>query len=204
MKVLRPPARVKVGRVEPVETAAGNAALLVAVRYPIQAAGRRLRLGLRIQMKPGTVPLADVVAHRLGAGQLYEEFLRLRARLAAEGLFDPERKRPLPPFVRTVGVVTSTAGAALHDVVATLADALEVEPEHSRDARAVAHRSHHPRERSQRAHRDVRDLVAHQLALERAQLRRREVRARRLGLERDLGQQAHEVADAPHRKATRS
>jgi lysophospholipase L1-like esterase len=70
VKILRPPARVKVGRVEPVETAAGKTALLVAVRYPIQAAGRALRLGVRIQMKPGTVPLADVVAHRLGAGQL--------------------------------------------------------------------------------------------------------------------------------------
>jgi exodeoxyribonuclease VII large subunit len=57
---------------------------------------------------------------RLGAGQLYEEFLRLRARLAAEGLFDAARKRALPGFVRTVGVVTSTAGAALHDVLATL------------------------------------------------------------------------------------
>jgi exodeoxyribonuclease VII large subunit len=57
---------------------------------------------------------------RLGAGALYEEFLRRRARLAAEGLFDASRKRPLPGFVRTVGVVTSTAGAALHDVLATL------------------------------------------------------------------------------------
>ena len=57
---------------------------------------------------------------RLGAGQLYEEFLRLRARLAGEGLFDAARKRVLPGFVRTVGIVTSTAGAALHDVLATL------------------------------------------------------------------------------------
>jgi exodeoxyribonuclease VII large subunit len=57
---------------------------------------------------------------RLGAGQLYEEFLRLRTRLAAEGLFDAARKRALPGFVRRVGVVTSTAGAALHDVLATL------------------------------------------------------------------------------------
>ncbi|HXF32479.1 MAG TPA: SGNH/GDSL hydrolase family protein [Solirubrobacterales bacterium] len=70
VKVIRPPARVKVGRVEPVETAAGRPALLVAVRYPIQAAGRGLRLGVRIQMSPGTVPLATVVAHRLSAGQL--------------------------------------------------------------------------------------------------------------------------------------
>ena len=67
-KVLRPPARVKIGRVELAEAASGRPALLVAVRYPIQAAGRALRLGVHIQMKPGTVPLADGVARRLSAG----------------------------------------------------------------------------------------------------------------------------------------
>jgi len=56
-----------------------------------------------------------------GAGALYERFLRLRARLEAEGLFDPALKRPLPPHPRAVGVVTSLAGAALHDVATTLA-----------------------------------------------------------------------------------
>jgi lysophospholipase L1-like esterase len=70
VKVLHPPARVKVGRVELARTPAGGPALLVAVRYPIQAAGRALRLGVHIQMKPGTVPLAQVVAHRLSAGAL--------------------------------------------------------------------------------------------------------------------------------------
>jgi lysophospholipase L1-like esterase len=70
VKIIRPPARVKIGRVEVVEAASGRPAILVAVRYPIQAANRRLRLGVRIQMKPGTVPLADGVAHRLGAGPL--------------------------------------------------------------------------------------------------------------------------------------
>jgi lysophospholipase L1-like esterase len=68
VKVLHPPARVKVGRVELARTPTGDPALLVAVRYPIQAAGRVLRLGVHIQMKPGTVPLAQGVAHRLGAG----------------------------------------------------------------------------------------------------------------------------------------
>jgi lysophospholipase L1-like esterase len=68
VKILHPPARVKVGRVELTRTPAGAPALLVAVRYPIQAAGRALRLGVHIQTKPGTVPLAQVVAHRLGAG----------------------------------------------------------------------------------------------------------------------------------------
>ncbi len=58
---------------------------------------------------------------RSGLGRLYEEFLRLKQRLAAEGLFDPARKRPLPRFPRVVGVVTSLQAAALRDVVSALA-----------------------------------------------------------------------------------
>ncbi len=80
-----------------------------------------LRGRLAVYEARGELQMVVESMQRLGAGQLYEEFLRLRARLAAEGLFDAGRKRPLPPFVRTVGVVTSLAGAALHDVAATLA-----------------------------------------------------------------------------------
>ena len=54
---------------------------------------------------------------RVGAGSLYEEFLRLRARLESQGLFDPARKRALPAFPRAVGIVTSLQAAALHDVL---------------------------------------------------------------------------------------
>jgi exodeoxyribonuclease VII large subunit len=57
----------------------------------------------------------------LGAGSLYEMFLRLRAKLEADGLFDGARKRRVPTHPRAVGVVSSTAGAALHDVLTTLA-----------------------------------------------------------------------------------
>ena len=57
---------------------------------------------------------------RAGAGALYEQFLRMKARLEAEGLFDAERKRELPRYPRTLGVITSTAGAALHDVLTAL------------------------------------------------------------------------------------
>jgi len=52
-----------------------------------------------------------------GEGVLFQEFLRLKARLEAEGLFDPERKRPLPAWPRRIAVVTSTAGAALRDIL---------------------------------------------------------------------------------------
>ncbi|MDR2668951.1 MAG: exodeoxyribonuclease VII large subunit [Desulfovibrio sp.] len=50
-----------------------------------------------------------------GTGRLHEEFLRLRAKLAAEGVFAPERKRPLPVLPRRVALVTSPQGAAVHD-----------------------------------------------------------------------------------------
>ena len=56
-----------------------------------------------------------------GAGALYEQFLRSKARLEAQGLFDPARKRPVPAYPRAVGIVTSLGGAALHDALSALA-----------------------------------------------------------------------------------
>jgi exodeoxyribonuclease VII large subunit len=55
-----------------------------------------------------------------GAGLLYLQFEALKERLAAEGLFDTERKRALPPFPRRLGVVTSPTAAALRDIVNVL------------------------------------------------------------------------------------
>jgi exodeoxyribonuclease VII large subunit len=55
-----------------------------------------------------------------GQGNLFEQFLLLKARLEAEGLFEPGRKRPLPLLPRAIGVVTSLGAAALHDVVTAL------------------------------------------------------------------------------------
>ncbi len=57
---------------------------------------------------------------RAGEGALYEQFLRLKARLEAQGWFDAGRKRQPPPYARRIGVITSTAGAALHDVLTAL------------------------------------------------------------------------------------
>lgn len=55
-----------------------------------------------------------------GAGALQQEFERLKARLAAEGLFDHERKRPLPSMPLRIGVVTSPTGAVIADILRTL------------------------------------------------------------------------------------
>ena len=55
-----------------------------------------------------------------GVGALQLAVEQLKARLAAEGVFDQERKRPLPVFPRTVGVVTSLTGAAIRDILAVL------------------------------------------------------------------------------------
>lgn len=54
---------------------------------------------------------------KAGVGNLYEAFLRLKAQLEGEGLFDPARKRALPAFPRAVGIVTSPQAAALRDVI---------------------------------------------------------------------------------------
>ncbi|NNM64821.1 MAG: exodeoxyribonuclease VII large subunit [Burkholderiales bacterium] len=56
----------------------------------------------------------------VGQGALLEQFLRLKERLQAEGLFDPDQKQPLPAYPRAVGIVTSRQAAALQDVLATL------------------------------------------------------------------------------------
>jgi exodeoxyribonuclease VII large subunit len=85
--------------------------------------GQQVELRGRIAVYEARGELQCVVEAmgRLGAGTLYELFLRLRARLEAEGLFDSERKRGLARFPRAIGVVTSAAAAALRDVLSALA-----------------------------------------------------------------------------------
>ena len=55
-----------------------------------------------------------------GVGDLYAAFEQLKAKLASKGLFDPEKKKKLPKYPGTIGVVTSSAGAAVHDILRIL------------------------------------------------------------------------------------
>ena len=55
-----------------------------------------------------------------GVGDLYAAFEQLKKKLAAQGLFDPVHKKPLPKYPTTIGIVTSSAGAAVHDMLRIL------------------------------------------------------------------------------------
>ncbi|GAB4397867.1 MAG: exodeoxyribonuclease VII large subunit [Rhodoferax sp.] len=68
----------------------------------------------------GDLQLVVQTMQRAGQGTLMEEFLQRKARLAAQGLFDAARKRPVPAWPRAIGLVTSLGAAALHDVLTTL------------------------------------------------------------------------------------
>ena len=55
-----------------------------------------------------------------GIGDLYAAFEQLKKKLAAQGLFDPAHKKPLPQYPGTIGIITSSAGAAVHDMLRIL------------------------------------------------------------------------------------
>jgi exodeoxyribonuclease VII large subunit len=63
--------------------------------------------------------IANLIQPR-GEGALFQEFLRLKSMLEAEGLFDPERKQPIPERPQIIGIVTSATGAALRDMLNTI------------------------------------------------------------------------------------
>ena len=69
----------------------------------------------------GDIQLTVAQMRKAGAGALFEAFMRLKAKLEKEGLFDPARKKDLPLHPQAIGIVTSTQAAALKDVLSTLA-----------------------------------------------------------------------------------
>ncbi len=79
-----------------------------------------LRGRLGVYEARGDLQLIVESMSRAGQGALFEQFLRLKARLEAEGLFDAARKRALPAMPRGIGLVTSLGAAALHDVLTAL------------------------------------------------------------------------------------
>ena len=81
----------------------------------VEAHGR-----LTVYEPQGSYQLAVNLIQPKGEGALYQEFLRLKTMLEAEGLFDPEHKRTIPQFPRKIGIVTSQTGAALRDMLNTI------------------------------------------------------------------------------------
>ena len=69
----------------------------------------------------GDIQLTIQTLRRAGMGGLYEAFLKLKAKLTKEGLFDEDRKRDIPTHPRSIGIITSPQAAALKDVLSTLA-----------------------------------------------------------------------------------
>ena len=100
----------------------------VLFRHRAQLLGWQPQDGARVEVRAqptlyearGKFQLTVETMRRAGLGALYEAFEKLKARLEQEGLFDANRKRPLPRFPRQVGVVTSPQAAALRDVLTTL------------------------------------------------------------------------------------
>ncbi len=87
-------------------------------KAPLENGARvRFRGKLSLYTARGQFQLIARTAKPAGEGDLAAEFRKLRAKLEAEGLLDQERKRPLPDLPLVVGVVTSTSGAALRDII---------------------------------------------------------------------------------------
>jgi exodeoxyribonuclease VII large subunit len=76
--------------------------------------------GINIYEAQGQYQLYADHIRPIGEGALYQEFMRLKTALEQEGLFSPDRKRPIPPWPRIIGIVTSPTGAALRDMLHTL------------------------------------------------------------------------------------
>ena len=89
----------------------------------LPADGQQVQLRGRVAVYEPRGELQFIVEsmQRSGDGSLYEQFLRLKQKLEAEGLFEASRKRPLVSHPRRIGIVTSLGGAVLHDVATALA-----------------------------------------------------------------------------------
>ncbi len=84
--------------------------------------GDAVRLRCRVSLYEGRGEFQLIVEHLepAGAGALQHAFERLKAKLLAEGLFDADRKKPIPTSISRLGVITSNTGAAIHDILTVL------------------------------------------------------------------------------------
>ena len=84
--------------------------------------GARVEIAAQVSLYQarGEFQLIVESMRKVGTGDLYQQFLLLKAKLQREGLFEAERKRAIPRQPRAIAVVTSAVGAALHDVLTTL------------------------------------------------------------------------------------
>lgn len=84
--------------------------------------GQQVRLRARVSLYEGRGDYQLIAEHmeEAGTGALQRAYEALKNRLAAEGLFDPARKKPLPTLPRHIGVITSPTGAAIRDVLSVL------------------------------------------------------------------------------------
>jgi len=94
---------------------------LPRLKFKLQPGLRvRVRGRLGVYERDGKMQLYADFAEPAGAGAEALALAQLKAKLAAEGLFAPEKKRKLPRFPRRIGVVTSAHGAAIHDIIRTV------------------------------------------------------------------------------------
>src|SRR5512133_1146802 len=93
-----------------------------AFRIPDMQVGSQIEAhgAVSVYERDGAYQLYVNAVRMRGEGELFQEFLRLKARLEADGWFDEERKRPLPERPKKIGIVTSATGAALQDMLNTL------------------------------------------------------------------------------------
>ncbi|CAM5273865.1 exodeoxyribonuclease VII large subunit [Rhodanobacter lindaniclasticus] len=93
-----------------------------ALRFrPVDGMQVLLRAKVGLYEPRGEFQLVAEYMEPAGEGALQREFEQLKARLDAEGLFDPARKRALPGYARRIGVITSATGAAIRDVLSVMA-----------------------------------------------------------------------------------
>ncbi len=73
--------------------------------------------GLKFYAKGGRLNFYATSISPYGSGQLFKKFLELKEKLEREGVFDDKYKKPLPKNIKTIGVVTSSTGAVIHDII---------------------------------------------------------------------------------------